>query len=476
MKLNLNIPKNKFNLLVFFFIAIYTLAAIIVSVLRYYQFETHYFDFGIFDKAIWEASRLQAPIVYHMNFDTGKNIILADHFNPSIFLLSPLFWITERREILLIAQAVSVGLSAVIGFYIARTLVKSKIAIFALIVSYLGFIGMQNALITDFHEATIVTVPLMLSIWAALKRKWKLFYVCLFVILGFKEAFAGLGVGLGLFLVITGRENRKHTVTTIGISLLWAYLTTSIIIPHLSGRPYFYAPQDGLLGVKLMIEGILSFDTRAKTLFYSFASFGFLPAFYAPLLPAISENLISRFISDPARFGLQFHYSAPLSALMFFSSAFVFQRMEKSKRLVKIIVPYSVLIISFVFVMHQFYLRGPLALAYNPTFYSQTKNTKYIEDFLKKMPQNGLIMTQNDLSVRFTHGDVMLLDKNYLDKKPTHVILNLTPGQNLNNYFPLSAGDAIELKNLLLYDNNYKLTKFGDELYLFTRIDDKTQH
>ena len=69
----------------------------------------------------------------------------------------------------------------------------------------------------------------------------------------------------------------------------------------------------------------------------------------------------------------------------------------------------------------------------------------------------------------------MLLDKNYTDRKPNHIILNLTPGQNPNNFFPLSQSDALELKKILLYDKNYRRTKFGDELYLFTRIDDKTQ-
>ncbi|HBB76357.1 MAG: hypothetical protein A2186_03115 [Candidatus Levybacteria bacterium RIFOXYA1_FULL_41_10] len=475
MKSVKDLLKSKPDLPIFAFIAIYTLAAVVVSVLRYWQFETHYFDFGIFDKAIWEASRLHAPVVYHMNFESGKNIILADHFNPSIFILSPLYWLTERREVLLVAQAVSVGISAVIGFFIARSLIKSRIAIFAIIVSYLGFIGMQNALITDFHEATIATVPIMLLVWAAMKGKWKTFYLCLFIILGFKETFAGLGVGIGLFLILLKREYLKHGILTIGISLVWAYLATSIIIPQLSGRPYFYAPLNGPEGVKLMLEGIFQLDVRAKTLFYSFATFGFLPAFYLPLLPAISENLISRFISDPPRWTLAFHYSAPLSALMFLSSAFIFQKIEKSKKFKKILIPYSLFIISVVFFMHQFYLRGPLGLAYNSAFYSQTQNIKYIGDFLKKLPRNGLIMTQNDLGVMFSHEDLMLLDKNYTDRKPNHIILNLTPGQNPNNFFPLSQSDALELKKILLYDKNYRLTKFGDELYLFTRIDDKTQ-
>lgn len=467
-----SLRKNKLLGLTFLFIFIYTLSAVIVSVLRYYQFETGYFDFGVNDQAIWSVSRLMLPITYHPNYTHGFGIHLADHFSPSIYLLSPLYWFTNRQEIILIAQALFVGLSAVVGAIIARKFIKNNLAVFALIFSYLGFVGMQNALITEFHEATLSPLFIMIAFWAVVNKKWRIFYACLFIILGLKETFAGLGVGLGIFIFFFDKKNYKHAVATVTICISWALVITKLVIPGLSGRTYFYAPSNGLSSFIAMLGAFLHFDIRLKTLFYSFLSFGFLPLFYFPLIPGISENFLSRFLAEGAvRYTLALHYSAPLSALMLFSSIMIFSRIEKSKKFKKILLPYSFFLIANTFILHQFILHGPLALSYNRTFYSQTKNNSYVEDFIKQIPADrGLIMTQNNIAGRFSHQKVMMLDRAPDNFNPEVIALNLTPGQAPNNFFPLSYEDSVKLKDRILLDPKYKLKKFGEELYIFTKI------
>lgn len=465
--------KNKILTATIIFIILYTSAAIIVSVLRFRQFEFGYFDFGIFDQIIWSASRFNIPITYHPNFIAvgGFNIHLADHFNPSIYLLSPLYWLTSRQEVILIAQSVTVGLSALVGVILARKFIKNDFIIFALIFSYLGFVGLQNALITEFHEATISPLFILISFWAIVTKKWKIYYLSLIMILGLKETFAGLGVGLGLFILLYDRKNWKHGVATFIICISWALITTKLIIPTFSGHPYFYTPGNTLESFTAMIQSFFHFDIRLKTLFYSFLSFGFLPLFNLPLLPAILENFLTRFLSDgTTRFTLALHYSAPLAALMFSSSVLVFSKMEKSKRLKKIIIPYAAFLIVNTFILHQFILHGPLALSYNKTFYLQTKNNQYVEDFIKKIPKDhGLIMTQNNIALRFAHQKVMLLDQAPEHFNPSVIAINLTPGQNPNNFFPLNYETATSLKDRLLIDPLYKVTKHGDELYIFKK-------
>lgn len=466
-----SLKENKLLALTLLFIFLYTLSAVIVSVLRYYQFEIGYFDFGVNDQAIWSVSRLTLPITYHPNYINGFGIHLADHFSPSIYLLSPLYWFTDRQEIILIAQALSVGFSAVVGLIIARKFIKNNLAIFALIFSYLGFVGMQNALITEFHEATLSPLFILIAIWAIINKKWKIYYVLLFIILGLKETFAGLGLGLGIFIFFFDRKNYKHAITTIGICISWALIITKFVIPSLSGRTYFYAPGNGLSSFIAMIGSFFHFDVRLKTIFFSFLSFGFLPLLFFPFLPAISENFLSRFLADGAvRYTLALHYSAPLSALMLFSSIIVFSKIEKSKRFKKILIPYSLFLIVNTFVLHQFILHGPLALSYNKTFYNQTKNNKYLEDFIKQIPTDqGLIMSQNTIAGRLAHHKVIMLDKVPDNFNPGVIALNLTPGQAPNNFFPLSYEDSVKLKDRLLLNPKYKLKKYGEELYIFTK-------
>ncbi len=140
------------------YIILYTLAAVLVSLHRFWQYEVFYYDFGLFDQAIWNVAHGKAPIIDHLVM--GGKLIFADHLSPSLFLLSPLYWFTHRQEILLIAQALAVGASALVIYTVARKMLHGSWLGFCTIVSYTLFVGLQNALIYDIHEVTFATLPL----------------------------------------------------------------------------------------------------------------------------------------------------------------------------------------------------------------------------------------------------------------------------------------------------------------------------
>lgn len=77
--------------------AVFILAGMLVSLNRFWQYEVFYYNFGVFDEAIWHISRFQPPIIEHL-LVSGR-ISLADHFDLSILLLAPLFWLTDRSEV-----------------------------------------------------------------------------------------------------------------------------------------------------------------------------------------------------------------------------------------------------------------------------------------------------------------------------------------------------------------------------------------
>ena len=458
-----------FDIWVYLFIALYTLLALAVSLGRFWQFQSFYYDFGIFDSAIWKVAHFQAPIIHHVNFAGVDRIIFADHFNPSIFLLSPFYWLTQRQEMLLVIQVLAVSGGALVAYKLAKMALKSKVAAFSLVVAFLGYVGMQNALISDFHEATIAVLFLMLMFLAIAKKKWGWYFVCLLITLGFKESFAGLGVGLGLMLLIR-KTNWKVALGTIFVSLVWGFVTIKYVIPYYSGGVYYFAPTVlpetlGELVTDLTVPAI-----KWKTVVYSFATFGFLPLFDPSVLPAIFENFFERFVlSSYKGINLGMHYNATLSPLMFMGALQVLVWIEKKKKLAKLSGILGIVIILIVLFLHRFTLRGPLALGYNRVFYQQFAASKYVRDFVKEVPKEGLIMIQNDLAVRFTHGKLMLLSLDYQKYNPSAVVLNLTPGQNPNILYPLGYEGATRLKDELVQDKNYQLTKFADELYLFTR-------
>lgn len=192
---------------------IFALLGSIVSVIRFLQYEVFYYDFGIFDSAIWNVSHFKPPIVEHLVI--GGKWIFADHFSPGIFLLSPLYWISSRSEVLLITQAIVIALSGLVIYVIGVELTKNKFASFSILLSFFLFLGLQNAVISDFHEVTVATLPLALTFWAIVKKRIKLFFLFLFLTLLFKESNFILGIGIGLFIYLTNRKQWKIAALTM---------------------------------------------------------------------------------------------------------------------------------------------------------------------------------------------------------------------------------------------------------------------
>lgn len=457
---------SRFDAFILLLISCYFIVFSVISVNRYWQYEVHYLDFGIYDEAIWKVANFKSPIV-----DKGDNgkIIFADHFAPGMFLLSPLYWLTDRREIMFITQVLSVSLAAWVAYIIARSLLKNKIAVTALIISFLGFVGMQNALITELHEIVFAVLPLTLVFWAIERKRWKWYFGFLLLLLSFKESNAGLAIGVGLYLLLRYRKvYAKYAAGTVIIGLLWGIVTTMVIIPAFNESKYAYAPSF-LQGQSLpqVASRFLDLKVKRETFAYTFATFGFLPFFDISIWPAVFEHYLERFVltTDGTRFNMGFHYNSILVPILFMGALNVFQKLEKRVS-GKIISLYSLAIIAGVIVISRFIYHGPIDLFYNRAFYEQSKNLTYIDDFVKIFPKSGLVLTQSNLAPRLTHGpDIRLIRSKFAALHPDYVILDLTPGQRFIGTDQL----AVEIKDYYLNDPDYTLSKVHNDQYLFSK-------
>jgi len=128
---------------------------------------------------------------------------------------------------------------------------------------------------------------------------------------------------------------------------------------------------------------------------------------------------------------------------------------------------YGIVLVIVALFMHQFYLHGPLALAYNRAFYLHTKNLHFLEELVNKVPKDASVMTQNNLAVRFTHQDVMLLRDNYEVYNPDYIVLDLRDEQNPNVFFGLKDKDS--LLTFLLRDKNYEAIFQTEYQYVFQK-------
>ncbi|MEK7533000.1 MAG: DUF2079 domain-containing protein [Patescibacteria group bacterium] len=454
------------DILMYCFITLYTLAAILVSLHRFWQYEVFYYDFGIFDAAIWHVAHFRPPIVDH--FVIGGKVIFADHFSPSIFLLSPLYWLTSRPEALLAAQAVAVGASAVVLYLLGKHVLKRGLGPLAATAAYLLFVGTQNALIADIHEVTFMMLPLMLVFYAVVTNRMKLFWICFFITLGFKESSSLLGVALAALILIYNRRWRLTALMIAVISVLWGYVTTQMIIPYFYGQTYFYTPVFDSNPL-VILWSLFDDPVKRNTLLMSLTSFGFLPLLYPPAWPLILQDIASRFMQKEfaLRWGLGLHYSAQLAVIMAFSSIMAINNLQKRIRSRYAITASMIVLIGISLYLHQFKLHGPLGLAYNPAFYAHTKNFTFLDDLIANVPKGTTVMTQNNIAPHMIHThQVYLLRDVYEDFMPDYFVLDVRQGQNFNNFF----GAKIDvLRASLRKDPRYEIMYQTNEQMIYKR-------
>ena len=453
---------------------IFIVAGSLVSLNRYWQYESFFYDFGIFDQAIWKVAHLTPPIIDHLV--VGDKWIFADHFNPSIFLLSPLYWFTDKREILLIAQAAIVGLSGFVLYLTSVEVLKNRLYSLAILTCYLLFIGLQNAVITDFHEVTLATLPFMAAYLALIKKRFKWYLVMLVLMLGFKESNFLVGIGMGISIYFINKSYIKLALLTCGLSLLWGYLAINHIIPYFSGGFYQYSVELSRNPV-VIFNTFFDNDVKKHALFFSFLNFGFLPLLSYPFYFLMFQDFLTRFYSPFAytRWGLGLHYSALLSAIMGIASVYSFKFLARKIKKKIILDVLAILLIINAIILYRFILHAPFGLAYNPTFYAHSNDFQFLDDLVKKIPPDATVMAQNNLAVRFTHQKVSTLQSNlkkykpdfYTQKMPDYIVFDTREGQNPNNFFLVE--DINDLLNELKNDPNYEVFYKTHEQFIFKR-------
>lgn len=302
-------PQHLWEVLAFLATLLFIVAATFVSIHRFWQFEVFYYDFGIYDQAIRRLADFSTPVIDH--YISGGKTIWADHFHPGILLLAPLYWLTSRSEVLLVVQAIAMGLSGYVIFRIAYHLLKSGYQSFAVLISYFLFIGVQNAVITDFHEVTIMALFLSLAYLAVVHQK-KYWTIAFFLLmLSFKETFFLTGVGFAFFIFWYHKPWRKLAVG-LGIgSFAYGILAMKAIIPFFSGGDYIYVEQ---YKWQTVFQSLVYPIIKLKTVFFLYWSFLFLPFLYVPTIPLVVLNLIPRFLSSAStRWDLGMHYNAEIA-------------------------------------------------------------------------------------------------------------------------------------------------------------------
>lgn len=446
----------------------YFIVVNVVVLNRFWQYEGFYMDHGLFDAAIWQMSQGYTPLVDLVgHFPVNP---LGDHFSPTMYLLSPLYLITDSYNVLLITSSVFILMGLGIMFFLSTKLIRSRLMIMALLLSSTLFIGLQNAEIANYHNDVFAITTLAISLLALTYKRWSLFWTFLILTLGLKENFTAVGVGVGVYLWFTNERGRGLFAAIF--SVLYYVAVVKYITPTLSGYAYPYAATD--ISLQKLATGMVDDPRKIETMVTSLLTFGLLPFGSLAFLPAIVQDWFARFIlnNGPARWDLGLHYNAVTTILLTFGSIMGVAALEKFARYRKIVNLHAIIIIGLVIFFH-FKYHGPLSLIYNRAFLPHTETMRFLDPLIieaRKHP-GGLMMAQNNLGAYLTHRErIMLLRDNYFDYNPDLIVIDKRPGQNLNNFWPVPAGNITRLVSRLSTDSAYRKISVTEDQLIFKKI------
>lgn len=449
-----------FAILIAFF-AVFTT----VSLHRYWQYSAWYYDFGIFYTAISAVSRLEPPIIDHYVF-TDQNI-LGDHFHPLIFLISPFVALFPGGETLLVMQVLFVTLSGIFIYLTAKETLKNKFEAVCLLSIYFSFIGLHNALITEFHEIVLLPLPLSIFFYGMVKKKLKWYGLGFLGILLTKETLFVIPAWFGLLLVLKNWRNKKSKlwrkigIATVVAAILYGFLVIFVVIPAINGTEYYYLSDTISRKNNLFFFDTLTVQSIIKTML----SFGFLPLFSPDVFIPVLFNWWLR-ISRFGNFDLGMHYNAEIAPTFIFAAVLGWHRLKLFFKKGRIAVLFSPIVLFgialFSFLFSTQILKSPVLLFTNKVFYQNTKNHEFLNRLIEHIPEDGIVMAQTNIAAKLGYRKVYMLRENYADFNPDYIVFDMRAGQEPNNF--LNIEDPAKLFDAIEADPKYELLyREGDQ-------------
>lgn len=375
-----------------FFIAYSTL-----SIVRHNNYNSFGYDLGINDQVVWKYSQFKAPISTVGPRPTETK--LATHVELVYALISPFYWIWSSRQMLLILEAFFICFSGLAIYLLAIKRGLKKIVALSVLIVYLSFYGVQNAMWFDVHSATFAASFLALFLYFLDTKKKILASVLFILAITARENIALITFLISFAYFIKRRD--KQTLIYMVVSILYLLFIFLIFFPHIIQQPYLYQNQGGLLS-NINPTSLIDTQDKKNVIFYSLASFGFLPLFNPLSLLPVLGHLVTYFIlaSDlPGAQGLYMHYRVTMAPLLAWSTIVVISKIKRLNN--KYIAIYLILCAIFV----QYVLHLPLSYLAKDWFWKTPDTAKNVRMLREFIPQNASVVSQNNITPHLSQRD-----------------------------------------------------------------------
>jgi uncharacterized membrane protein len=461
------------HLLVLLFFFLYTA----ISLLKHMNFQSHGWDLGIFDQAIYQYSK------FEIGYNTVRMVpcLLADHWHPSLFLFAPFYWVWSDVRMLLIVQALIASLGAVPIYLIGREKLGSRFAALSLAAVFLFFWGTIEMIFFDFHPHVLYPSIIAWMYYFIMKDRMTPYFFLLPLLLIIQEQVVLTATFIGVYLVVF-RKKWFAGITTILISIGWFFAVYQVIIPGLAtSGVYFYNKYYEYLGNNLVEAAkylALHPLVALKLLFWPYHKVKLvlallLPFLFLPLLGGFSivviPDLLQRLYSSHfPHWELLRHYNAAYASIFIIAVVEALPRfhdlLQRRYRASKIDFKKLVFAICILLMLVQF----PFTFSRSfknvllPSFYHLDIREKTGYKALNTIPKDASVCAQDVIVPHLSHREkIYQFDGDTHDAQ--YVILN----KYYDCYPFLGQKELAQAIESLYRDERYEVTDFGEGWLVF---------
>lgn len=372
----------------------------ILSIVRHDHYQSFGYDLGINDQTVWQYSRFHLPITTIDPFPGQTKF--AEHVELVYAFISPFYWIWSTRRMLLMVEAGFVCTAGIAVYLLARKKGLTYSVSLSLLISYLGFYGVQNVMWFDTHSASFAAAFLLWFIYFIETRKKWLSVLFFFLAITAKENIGLLTCVTSCVFYIRNKDIRPLLTFFILSSVLYVGFIFLIFFPHIVQVKYLYANDHGFFS-NLNPLSMINTAEKLQVYLYSLLSFGFLPLL-SPLylIPALFD-LATYFVVASDLTGAQGLYGQYRITLVPFLICATIMTISRYKKLNTWYIGIYLLICTCIV---QYTLHLPLSYLSKSWFWHESTAVKTIESIrMQFLPKTASVVAQNNIVPHLSHRD-----------------------------------------------------------------------
>lgn len=304
---------------------------------EYFAVKINFIPFGFFDYMF--------PYFFQGQINYTGLLHGHYHLNHILIFLAPLWFLVKSSLFLVVVYGPIAALGALPLYAIAKEKLNEPVLPFLTAFIYLNYKHLQNVLLVNFSVEIFYPLFLFSALYFAIKKRWGLFYLFVFLGLLVKED-SFIYFGALSLLVFFLPKGRVHAGVSALMSVLYFVFLIKFFIPWtgstiLEGDLKNYQGHGESVGhilfnlaksPLLIVQALFGSLERWETYFKLISRLGFFPLFspaailiLAPILPLFLHSMGR----DTDFVELNFHYAAAVIAFVFIAFVFGFSNLYK---------------------------------------------------------------------------------------------------------------------------------------------------